>query len=90
MTGELFVEGVHAVWDSGQIVKVDLYSLRPDAPANHQIVVCRLVASREDLVAIATKILEALGTEHQAVVTDATRAHTALEESDEVLLVRSE
>ena len=90
MTGELFVEGVKAVWDADHIVKVALYSHRPDAQPHPQVVVCRLVATREDLATIATGILEALGMESPPAATGAAQPNAAPQERDEVLLARSD
>lgn len=58
MNGEMFVEELGGLWECGSVIKLDLVTIRPDAPPPGKVLVCRLVIPRDDLRRIATSILE--------------------------------
>jgi hypothetical protein len=60
MNNEMFVEDIGGLWECGSVVKLDLVTVRPDAPSPGKVLVCRLVIPRDDVTRIAKMLLEAL------------------------------
>jgi hypothetical protein len=91
MNGELFVEDIGGLWQCGPVIKLDLVTIRPDAPPPNTVLVCRLVAPREDLKRIATSILEALVGEQDFKDGNHREGHpTTVPACDEIVIARTQ
>jgi hypothetical protein len=92
ITGELFVEDIGGLWECGGVIKLDLVTIRPDAPPPGKVLACRLVAPREDLKRIAKTILELMGDNQGAIGTDSASEATRKPQlqRDEVVVARTE
>jgi len=60
MNNEIFVEDIGGLWECGSVVKLDLVTVRPDAPSPGKVLACRLVVPREDITRMARMLLEVL------------------------------